>query len=222
MAINAERQLDDNEWLNTLTKPVKAELIRAAKIKHFISNQRIHSKGDMPDGLYCVISGEIRVCATTLSGGEFIFTKIQPGSWFGEIAILDNGPRTHDGYSVNDSTIAVIPKSTIQMLCDQDNNVYRALVSMLCSHCRQAFKAIDEMLIHSNEQRLANLLISRLSTTSTSKLTINQEELGAQIGLSRQSINKLLKKWKQLGWIKLHYGGIEVTNMNALTACTRE
>ena len=219
MAVETVSLLNNNAWLNTLPGPVKAELIGAAKIRHFSVNQRVHSKGDKGDGLYCVLNGELRVSATTFYGNEFVFTRILPGSWFGEIGILDDGPRTHDAYSVDDCEIAIIPAATIRALCERNKPVYQALVVMLCTHCRRAFDAIDQLLIYSNEQRLANLIISRIAENHHPMVKFSQQELGAQIGISRQSINKILKDWQARGWIIRVYRGLEVIDMKALKAC---
>jgi CRP/FNR family cyclic AMP-dependent transcriptional regulator len=217
MSLKSEFTLHRNPWLNNLPEQAKEQLISAAKIRRFTPNQRVHSKGDEADGLYCLMKGEIRVGATTLLGNEFVFTRIQPGDWFGEIAILDNGVRTHDGSAVVESEIAIIPTKTIRALCDQYHEVYRALTLMLCTHTRQAFHAIDELLIYSNEQRLANIVLLRLAENDNQIVAISQEELGAQIGISRQSINKLLKKWQNKGWIKRIYNGFEVIKAEALS-----
>jgi predicted transcriptional regulator of viral defense system len=45
---------------------------------------------------------------------------------------------------------------------------------------------------------------------------ISQQELGALIGISRQSTNKILKSWENKGWIKRVYRGIEVVENNSL------
>jgi len=218
MVGNPSLFLNNNAWLNTLPDNVKSELIKAAKIKSFLSNQRICSKADEPEGLYCVVTGEVRVGETTINGNEFVFTRVEAGQWFGEIAILDNGPRTHDCIAVTETKIAIIPTVIIQNLCKTNFEIYHALVQMLCTHCRLAFQAIGDLVLSSNEQRLANILVNKVSVSGRFIVRVTQEELGSQIGISRQSTNKILKAWERKSWIKRVYKGLEVQNLEALTA----
>jgi len=217
MATEIALSLENNNWLNSLPTKVKAQLISAVKIKHMPAQQRVHSKDEQAEGLYCLLAGELKVCINTAQGAEFVFTRIQPGNWFGEIAILDGGGRTHDGVTVVDSVIAMIPQHTIRTLCEQNIELYKALVTLLCNHCRFAFNAIDEMLKSTNEQRLATLIATSVAEHPSAVIRISQEELGAQIGISRQSINKILKSWQNHGWINRIYGGIEVIDVDKLT-----
>lgn len=208
--------LNDNEWLADLPMAVRDELIEVAKIRHFGAKERVNSKGQAADGLYGLLSGEVRVSAGTFSGDEIVFTRLRPGQWFGEIAILDGGVRTHDAHTVVASQIAILPRQALLDVCQRNAQMYRALVALLCEHCRQAFAAIDEFLVYSPEQRMARCLVERLPHDGSGKINISQSDLGALVGVSRQSTNKILKRWESRGSIRRLYGGVEVRNFGAL------
>ena len=174
------------------------------------------AKGDPADGLYGLLSGEVRVSATTSAGDEIVFTRLLPGQWFGEIAVLDGGSRTHDSHAVKASVLAIIPLKAIHQLCQRYPEVYRALVGLLCAHCRSAFSGIDELLIYSPQQRLARLLLLRSRSQDEEKITISQQELAALLGISRQSINKILRTWQSKDWITCGYRGLQVVDHAAL------
>jgi CRP/FNR family transcriptional regulator, cyclic AMP receptor protein len=211
-----KKVLQDNLWLAGLPKAAKEELIKVARLRTYAANERVMCKGETADGLYGLLSGEVRVSATTSAGDEIVFTRLLPGQWFGEIAVLDGGTRTHDSHAIKACVIAIIPKKAISDLCQRYIEVYRALVTLLCSHCRVAFSSIDELLMYSPEQRLARHLLLRVQKQREEKISISQQELGALIGISRQSINKILKTWEAKGWIKLGYRGLELTNPQGL------
>ena len=87
---------------------------------------------------------------------------------------------------------------------------------LLCEHCRQAFAAVDDFLLLSPEQRLGKHIITELDSLESNRVMISQQELGALIGISRQSTNKILKSWENKGWIKRVYRGIEVVEYKSL------
>lgn len=213
--------LIENDWLRSLPEQTQAKLLKAIKYKHYQSEQLIHRKGDAAEGLYCVINGAVKVYSITQQGHEFVFTHLQPGHWFGEVAILDGGTRTHDAAAVADTTLALIPMSIIGQLCNDDPSLYQSLVSILCAHCRMAFNAVDNMLVHTNEQRLASILLQTAQQQATQQLQLSQENLGKQVGISRQSINKILQKWQRRGWINLLYRKVCIVDVNAIQACLR-
>jgi CRP-like cAMP-binding protein len=216
----SNEQLINNDWIIGLPPNARNELLKAACYRSYDANQRIMGKSDSAGGLYGVLKGEIRITATTFSGEELVFTRIEQGNWFGEIALLDGGVRTHDAHTITKSDIAIIPKKQVLQICKKYPEVYFSLVKLLCEHCRQAFTAIDDFLLFTPEQRMAKRILNKLESSENDFLIISQQELGAMVGISRQSTNKILKSWESKGWIKRIYRGIEVIERGHLLTMT--
>ena len=208
--------LASDPWLCKLPVAAQAQLLKKASIRKYRAGQRIHGKSEPADGLYGVLSGEVRFSAATYSGEEIAFTRLTPGQWFGEVALLDGGTRTHDAHAITKTELAILPKSTLLRLTREIPEVYQALVLLLCNHCRQAFNALDDFLTLTPEQRLAKRLLSLASPDGSSTITLSQEELGALVGVSRQSTNKILKTWEARGWIQRGYRSLDITAAKAL------
>ncbi len=208
-------------WLESLPSQASHELLSAMVVKNVRENQVIQRKGDDADGLYGVLEGRMYASSTTINGNELIFTPLLPGDWFGEISVLDHGLKTHDVTATRDSVLAIIPKSSLHSLCQRNHHVYSALVTLLCSHCRQAFNVIDDFMSYTPEQRLAKRLLEFFARRGyPQQLTITQSELSSLVGLSRQTINKTLKKWEHSGWIKRQYSAISILNKESLMQLT--
>ena len=217
--MNNDKQLGlltENDWLSRLPPLASQELQSIGKIRAFKKNQRIHSKGERTDALYGVLSGEITISTSTHLGDEIILTRILPGHWFGEISLLDGGLRTHDAYTICDAQLFVIPAKALLDLCSRIPDVYQALVLLLCEHCRMAFNAMDELLAFSPEQRLVRRLLQRANDTGSLEIEISQQEMGALVGISRQSTNKILKSWEKNGWIQRVYKGLVIVDKKGL------
>ncbi len=209
--------LNPDSWFFTLPLIARAELTDSARIRRFQSGHILYRKGDNDGHLYGVLSGRVKAGASTYSGSELMLTSMLPGDWFGEISILDGLGRTHDAVAVEETELVVVPKASIQRLCQQKTVVRQALVQLLCSHCRQAFSAIDEFLLFTPEQTLATrLLRMNRGEESLTPIRINQQELSSLVGISRQSINKILKKWERQDWIRIAYGSVTIVTEQAL------
>jgi len=209
MVIPTVDTLNNDPWLLSLSEAARKELLASTIIKRFDANHVLFRRNDEPCYLYCILSGRIRSQASTISGNELMFTSLLAGEWFGEISILDGLGRTHDAVTVEDSVLAMIPKDVVIRLSQRDVTIYQALVALLCDHCRQAFDMIDYFLLFNPEQRLAvRLLKIHENVDPSSEIKINQDELSKLVGISRQSINKILKKWETDGWIRLAYSSV--------------
>ncbi len=188
-------------------------IVRRTKIK---KGQVIYRRGEAPSGLLRVVTGRIRVGASTAAGNEFLLTTLLPGDWFGEISILDGKPRTHDAVALENSELLLLPLVDLRRLCAQYADLNSVIVGLLCAHIRAAFNAIDDFLLLNPEQRLAKRVLELLAKqagaqqTNERRVTMSQQDLSELMNLSRQSINKLLKNWERQGTIKRVYRGFEV------------
>jgi hypothetical protein len=72
-------------------------------------------KGDHGAAMYLVLEGELRAL-TIVDGSEATLTTIAPGETFGEISLLDQGPRSADVIANQDSVLLRISTATFQRL----------------------------------------------------------------------------------------------------------
>lgn len=212
-----KHQLQNDPWLTQFPAEAQAEMISASLFKQFHRGSVIHRKGDAPAGLIRVLKGRVRAGATTTTGAEFLLTTVVEGEWFGEISILDGKPRTHDAFAHDDCEIALFPVAALMGLCEKYPQVQNGLVMLLCGHCREAFKALDDFLLLSPEQRLAKRLLEIDERQGGSnQITMSQQDLSDLLGVSRQSINKILKSWERAGIVARKYRGLCLTSPSRL------
>ena len=213
--------LDNNSWLLSLPEEARSELLSVASFRRVGAGHVLFRQGDSCADLYGLLSGRIKIGAITYSGNELVINTKLPGDWFGEIAILDGKERTHGAEAVELSELVIIPKAAITQLNTKNRAIHDALIALICRHCRQAFSAIDDFLILTPEQRLASRLVNLNLIENKAqpiKLKLNQHELSCLIGVSRQSISKILKKWEQNKFISRGYNSIEVLSIDKIQA----
>jgi CRP-like cAMP-binding protein len=54
----------------------------------------VFAEGDPADRLYIIISGKVKIAHRSLDGREHLLAIMGPPEMFGEVSILDPGPRT--------------------------------------------------------------------------------------------------------------------------------
>ena len=107
-AINAGR------WFSSLSPSLRHDILRCAYVKRCKDGDLIAARGDPAEEWMACARGAVRVSSTSLSGKQITFTYVEPGIWFGDVAILDGDRRTHDVYAHGDTSILCVAKADFQ------------------------------------------------------------------------------------------------------------
>jgi len=83
-----------------------------------------------------VASGAVRVSSVSLSGKQVTLTYVEPGTWFGDIALFDGMPRTHDAHAHGATTLLTVRKADFKDLLSQHVELYDALLRLNCRRLR--------------------------------------------------------------------------------------
>jgi len=193
------------EELGNLTK-------QAGKIG-LAAKQNLFSRGDPGTQLYVLIEGAIRITVLSEDGREVMFALVEPGQIFGEIAVLDGGPRTASATAMMTSRLISIDRAHLFWFLDRKPARYGRLITVLCQRIRAADELLEDLLFLSARSRLAKHLRSlgdKIGKWDGDSVTIrlSQQDLADNLGVSRELINKILSKWESSGSVSLWRGQI--------------
>ena len=146
---------------------------------------------------------------------------IEPVNWFGEIALFDNRPRTHNAYAERDCRLFHVPRAALAALLERMPAYWHVFGLLLTQKLRLAFDAIEEAALLPAAQRVARRLLLMAGGYGEPGalrrvLKVPQEDLAMMLALSRQTINQVLKQFETQGALKLGYAEIEITDPRKL------
>lgn len=101
---------------------------RGAETREFRAGHLIFNEGDAADGLYIVVSGLVEIYIFSSPGRSHTLSLIEPGDYFGDMAIFDGGGRSAAARAVGDSTTAFLPTDVVMRLLDQSPVLAASLV----------------------------------------------------------------------------------------------
>ena len=178
-------------------------------------NQVLFVKGDPGDALYGVRRGQIRIETGTATGQRLTIEMFGPGDAFGEIALLDGRPRTADAIAADNCELFVLPRNEFIQYLERDSRLAVRIIELLCGRLRQTNENMEATIFLPLRARLARRL-GALAEDFGAELHITQEELGALLGVARESVNRQLQEWRRSGIVQLRRGQIFVLDARQL------
>ncbi|EEA03572.1 transcriptional regulator, Crp/Fnr family [Burkholderia sp. H160] len=208
-------------WFRAAPADLRMQLLGAGRVESLAAGQRLFTRGDADDGLYCVLDGLVRIGAASSTGKEALLAVIEPVNWFGEITLFDNRSRTHDAYAERDSALFHVPRAALAALLERTPAYWHAFGLLLTHKLRLAFEAIEEAALLPAAPRVARRLLLMAGGYGEpgalrSVLKVPQEDLAMMLALSRQTINQVLKHFETQGALKLRYAEIEIVDADKL------
>ena len=215
MQADLERRLIQDPWFGGIPAPHRALLLGQLRQRQTHAGERIYAFGAPPDGLYVVLDGEVRLVSYPRVGKQVLHLVLTPPSWFGEVSVLDDGPRPNEAISVGTATLGHLALADFQKLAAAAPGLYRDLGILSCRHQRSSLKYMGLMMSQTPPARIALLLLRSPRTPAPRgrpTLHMSQEDLAGMVGVSRQSVNKTLQRLQAMRVIELQYGRIIVTD----------
>jgi CRP/FNR family cyclic AMP-dependent transcriptional regulator len=202
-------------------------LVARARVRTFSSGETIFLMGAPGDSMMAVLKGNVRISCPSAEGKEIVFSTLQAGDFFGEIALLDGKARSADAKAVTACSLAVLERRDVLDFLERHPNAWNGLVQVLCHRLRKLTEQTAEVALLDLAGRLAKTLL-RLAgadhdgspATAMSPIGLSQRELGNIVGASRESINKCLREWQRNGVIKTETNLITIKNQATLRKLT--
>lgn len=170
-------------------------------------------RGSTPDALFCLLSGRVRLSVTGATGREALLGVVPPGHWFGEASLFSGEVRAHDAFAEVDSELLLVSASVLHTLIDHRPEYLLEFLRLMGLRYKSTLQRMDGSVLQPLSVRLASKLLAVASESIPAKdcdLQISQENLAQMLGVSRQSINKVLKDWEVQGVVQVSYRSLSL------------
>ncbi len=219
--------LDDFFLCNPIFKDVsnhtREYISKMALYRTLEPGQILFQHGDAANSLYFILGGDVSVCLFANDGRQLGLNVVYEGNLLGEIAVLDDGPRSASAIAIAQCQIASIASNNFRSIIKKDQQLSQNIINFLCAQIRRVSNRIIDANALNLESSIARILIEagQNSTSGSSQkkiVRIKQEEIGFIAGVSRVTINKYLNNWARKGIVTITRGKIIVENIDTLFA----
>ena len=170
----------------------------ASPARRYAHSQSLVRQGQVPDCLFLVRAGVIRLAATLPSGHVVVVSMLGPGDVFGESALLGD-PSPVEARAASPVQVEAVPLTALQAVLERSPETAAELLRMLASRLHRTTGALEEALAQDVPTRLCRTLCElaerhgvREGRSVRLALPITQEDLGRMIGASRETVNRTL------------------------------
>lgn len=199
------------------------ELADACRLHLLPKGSVVFFQDDTADAVYIVCSGSIAILLTSPDGRELILNEIRPGDYFGELAIITGRLRSTSAIVREKSELLVIPGKFFLSFLDNHLNVLRRLLELTAQRLYASSDRESSLAFLDAPGRVVRqLLLLDKQNEEKGYMILSQEELAQRTGLARQTVAKILGRWRRAGWLLTGRGRIMLLNREALKKVERQ
>ena len=226
LTIDERSAINEGRWFSSLSPSLRHDILRCAYVQRYKDGDLIAARGDPPEQWIACAKGAVRISSTSISGKQITLTYVEPGIWFGDVAIFDGDRRTHDAYAHGETTILCVAKADFKKILATHVELYEAMLRLHARRIRQLFGLVEDLNTLPLRARLAKQLLhlarsygvpnTPVDDEQRIALQLAQEELAQLLGASRQRVNQELKTMEREGVIRVEPTGLVVCDRDAL------
>ena len=197
------------------------ELQRFAEVtreKSYPRGSVILFEDDPGDALFIVREGRVKVVLVGEDGREVILGVLGVGDHFGELALIDDQPRSAHVIAMEDSTLLVLRREDFRRRVEETPAVAWSLMQELSRRLRRADDKIGGLVLLGVPGRIARLLLDAAVTAGSDALDrpLTHQTIANMIGASRETVSRAMKEFQESGWIAVERRRIRLADRAAL------
>lgn len=210
LSVEERQNIEAGAWFSKLSPRLREDILSRAVVRRLKDGAGLSSRGTTAEQWCGVALGAVRISSVSLTGKQVTLTYAEPGVWFGDIALFDGLPRTHDADAHGPTTLLVVRKPDFKELLAQHVELYDALLRLNCRRLRLMYNQFEDLNTRPLRSRLAKQIILLAKSYGIAQgeeirigLHLAQEDLAQLLGASRQRVNQELKGFERDGAVRV-------------------
>ncbi len=178
-------------------------VVEVARERSYPKNSVILFEDDPGDALYVVAMGQVKVVLIGEDGREVILSVLGEGEFFGEMALIDDEPRSAHVIAMEDSALIVLRREDFQGILIHAPGIALALLKELSRRLRRVDEKVGSLVLLDVHGRVAQLLLELADETDGQRITrrLTHHTIAQMIGSSRETVSRTMREFVDKGLI---------------------
>lgn len=210
------------ELFSHLTQEQLSALATQSREQAFRKHAVLINEGDIGESMYIIKSGSVKVFVSDDDGRELVLYEQGPGAVIGDIALLDDEPRSASVVTLEPATALVIGKQAFLDCLLQSPETAINIIRSLTTRLRDATEGSRRLALDNVYRRLADKLhelagvdpLEGVDGDAQTAPCLNRkyshQELGNMIGASREMVGKIMAELVKGDYVQVRNGRLHL------------
>ena len=204
--------------------PAKLTLLASQVSLQEVRRRRvIFLTGDPGTAVFFVNAGRVKISRVTRDGKELTLAYRGPGEIFGELCLVDGGPREEMAEAMENALVTEVPREAFVLLLDAHASIGAGLTRIMCQRRRELESKVEDLVFKDVNAKLAELLLNLGqdygvddSRGTLLAVKITHQEMANLIGSTRETVSLTLSQFKRSSYITTEGRKIILTDHDGL------
>ena len=201
-------QLRNVPLFSGLTDDMLTAVADACTVAAFERNSVIFHERDDGTSLFVILSGMVKVSLVRGDGKEAILALLRPGEFFGEMALLDNRPRSASVIAMRPTTVVILTREDFEKLINTRPQIIKNMIDAVAGRLRRANQKIANLAFLDAIGRVSDA-ICQIAEDSGEEVDegllirnrISHEQLGNLAATTRETVTHCLATLEKRGYV---------------------
>ena len=205
---------------DTLTR-----LAEKVELREMRRRQVIYLPGDPGQSVFFINGGRIKISKVTRDGKELTLAYRGPGEIFGELTIVEGGPREEMAEAMESALVTELDRIEFDKVLKTESSVGYKLTKIVTQRRRELENKLEQLVFKDVNAKLAELLLRLAaehgiedSRGTLVAIKITHQEMANLIGSTRETVSLTLSQFKKKGFITNDGRKVILTDREGLKA----
>lgn len=197
---------------------VRSRLNKAARVIHMKKGDQVFGPMNIPDSLFFLYDGRIRVSQTSDAGREIVLYRVDAGEScvLTTACMMAEEAYNAEGIAETDVTVVVLPKQAFDRLSAEEDAFRNFVFAAYSRRLIDLLRVVDDVAFGRIDVRLAQRLL--VLGEGLKEVRATHQDLASELGTAREVISRVLNDFQKRELIEQSRGLISFKNKSELTA----
>ncbi len=195
------------------------DLESVVRERSFRKNEVIFHAQEPGNALFVIKRGRVKISMDDKSGREIILRVFESGDFFGEMSLLDGEPRSATVSSLEPCQALILYREQFLEFVARHPQVVMKMLTTLSRRLRKADEKISRLAFADAYEKVASVLMEiveerkiPLRIGSEIPISLTRKELGEMVGLSRETLTRVIADFQRAGVVRIEGHLIAIVN----------
>lgn len=214
--------LDGVDLLDELGEPERRKIEQSCRWKRYATHEQIIDRQSETRDVFFVITGKVRVVNYSMSGREITLDDIQTGGYFGELAAIDNQPRSASVMALTDCLVASLAADQFLAVCAGHPEIAKKLMGRLAAIIRTSTDRIMDLStlaannrVHADLLRQARSNMRGKNEAAISPIPLHGD-IASRVSTTRETVARVMNDLARQGIVKRTKDSLVINDLERL------